>query len=233
MCVHTHCPGWTKVIGAQCDYYQLWNFLFEFGVSNPLVGSSFFTLQQCVFRRIVLDVQRSSVFSTMSNFETFPDWSSKCLKPLVGSLAFLHCSSVCSYALSWMGKHIGRWWTHVSGFALHGCKTFEVPTTEGRSTGESRVYFREAAEVLVRLTTNTRRRDWLHVTLHARIGASISSIACGVDGDKGDTCRRNYRLSPHVPYFVPHCKVPCQDHAPHTLQVRTQVVGRMLPSRCR
>ena len=133
-----------------------------------------------------------------------------------------------------MGKHFGRWWTRVSGFALHGCKTSEVPATWRRSTGECRVYFREAAEVLVRLTTNTRRRDWLHVcTLLARIGASISSIACGVDGDKGDTCRRNHRLSPHVPYFVPYCKVPCQDHAPHTLQVRTQVVGRMLPSRCR
>ena len=67
----------------------------------------------------------------------------------------------------------------------------------------------------------------------ARIGASISPIACGVDGDEGDTCRWNISLSPHVPYFMPHCKVPCQDRAPHTLQILTQVVGRMLPSRCR
>ena len=48
-----------------------------------------------------------------------------------------------------------------------------------------------------------------------------------------DTCGRNHSLSPHVPYFVPHCKVLCQDQAPHTLQILTQVVGRMLPSRCR
>ena len=29
------------------------------------------------------------------------------LNPLYGSLTFLHCSSVCSYALSWMDE--GRW----------------------------------------------------------------------------------------------------------------------------
>ena len=56
---------------------------------------------------------------------------------LVGSLTFLHCSSDCSYALSWMAE--------------------------------------------------------------------------------GDTCRRNHRLLPHVPSFVPHRKVPCQVYVLHTL----------------
>ena len=37
-------------------------------------------------------------FSTMFNFETFPEWSSKCLNPLVGSLAFYmqQCVFICT-----------------------------------------------------------------------------------------------------------------------------------------
>ena len=46
-------------------------------------------LQQSVFIRTVLDEGRSSVVqATMSNLETFPEWSSKCLNPLVGWLVF-------------------------------------------------------------------------------------------------------------------------------------------------
>ena len=63
------------------------------------------------------------------------------MNPLVGSLAFPHCSSECSYALSWIGKALRPFVDLRYSFALHGYKTSEVPATWGRSTGECRVSF--------------------------------------------------------------------------------------------
>ena len=81
------------------DYVQMRHFPFEFEMFKPF-GFVGFLHSSSVFRRIVLDVWRSSVFrlyptSDISRleFEVF--------EPLFGSLAFLHGSSVCSILNRW------------------------------------------------------------------------------------------------------------------------------------
>ena len=152
------------------------------------------------------------------------------MNPSAGSLAFLHCSSECHTHCPRLEKHFGRLWTCVTASHSMAARPRRFKLLGDGVLVSAGFIFKEAAEVLVRFATNTRKRL---VACCPCIGASISSNACGVDGDKGDTCRRNHSPSPHVPYFVSHCKVPCQDQAPHTLQILIQVVGRMLPSRCR
>ena len=139
MFVYTHCPRWTRVIGRSMRFCPTSEFPFEFEVSNPLVV---LLLLHCssVCSNALSWMSKVVGFSTMSNFQTSV-WSSKCLNPLVGSLAFPHFSSKCSYALSWIGKALRPFVDLLRSFALHGFKTSEVPATWGGSTDERRVSF--------------------------------------------------------------------------------------------
>ena len=85
----------------------------------------------------------------------------------------------------------------------------------------------------MRLATNTRRRDWLHVlpSYSHRMLPSVPSPA--------ELTVIKVTLADGTIVFHIMCSIlcliakPCQDQALHTLQILTQMVGRMLSSRCR
>ena len=88
MCVHTHCPGWTKVVGCSDDYVQLRK------------RSKWTWITECVYthcpgwtRVIGAPCDYVQLRNFLFEFEVS--------NPLV-VLLLLHCSSVCSDALSWM-----------------------------------------------------------------------------------------------------------------------------------